>query len=226
MILPLLISLSFSMIKVVIIDTDFNPSNKDIPMCVEGVVEFDKVKTGASKHGAKIAQKILDISGKNTHCQIHITFSPNDIESYLSALEYTLKIDNIDILNMSISSKPYSIFELTRIKHNTKIIKKEKEILEKLLQKNVSINVSAGNDGVLVTKNFCNVFPACISPKLNVIGYKFKDKISNYGDFVDSWEDGYKVTSKEGSMTGSSISTAIYTGKNVLKLYKERNGRN
>lgn len=83
--------------------------------------------------------------------------------------------------------------------------------------------VAAGNGAQNLDEN-CNYFPACylfrnilIVGALGTNGKRYP--ISNYGNVVDAWELGENVLSTlpngTGYLTGSSIATAIHTGKLV-----------
>jgi hypothetical protein len=80
-----------------------------------------------------------------------------------------------------------------------------------LKNKDIKIFVSSGNNKLNLDKG-CIAFPSCYSGlDLTVVGSR--DKFANTGDVVDIYEEGCFE-----DMCGTSISTAIATGKYVRRL--------
>lgn len=88
--------------------------------------------------------------------------------------------------------------------------------------------VAAGNEGKSVTEPGDSYYPAAI-PLPNVIvvgngtGPMDRAKTSNFGPRVDAWEDGRNVDStlprgKRGRLTGTSMATAVHTGRLLSRL--------
>lgn len=102
----------------------------------------------------------------------------------------------------------------------------EKSLLATALSKGIRIVVAAGNSHAKLTDKSCNYFPACYgfsSPNFYVVGNGDGKQIfasSNYGPKVNAWEDGTDRCYNGVCMSGSSMSTAIFTGKLVRKELK------
>lgn len=99
-------------------------------------------------------------------------------------------------------------------------VKLEKQVIEKLLKQKVYITVSSGNNNERLTKENCNYYPACYnfqSSYFNVIGNgkseANKQQSSNFGPVVTNWREGKNVEGFGVVMSGSSQSTAIFTGE-------------
>jgi hypothetical protein len=80
----------------------------------------------------------------------------------------------------------------------------------------ITFVVSAGNDGVDLDIN--PRYPASYDCSNIVVVANRGARSSNYGSVVSAWEDGVMVWSmlphgEEGYMTGTSMSTAIRTGR-------------
>lgn len=101
-------------------------------------------------------------------------------------------------------------------------IKKEKFYLTKMLERNTKIIAASGNENTNLNE-YCNFFPACYDHRILVIGNKGNK--SNYGNkIVDYTIDGNNKTGFGVTMSGSSQSTALFTGlyvKLVLKGKRE-----
>lgn len=226
--LALLVGLLFSdMLKVAVLDTGYNVSNKEIPVCSTGSRDFSgTTMNDTSNHGRHITQVIHDnVKSKKRYCQIIIKYDHMNSVTYYKALEYISKdLTDIKVLNLSIASAVYSDEDKVRDKIN---LEKEKTLIKKIVNRGVIINVAAGNHGKYIPLGKdCNVFPACSHVDVTVVSYRDVFSRANYGPFVDVYERGYKVRSKEGISTGSSIATAIHTGKTINKLLGEKYGSN
>lgn len=125
-----------------------------------------------------------------------------------------------DIINISLSG--------------TGFYKKEYKLLKKAESLGIIVVVSAGNDRKNLSKNNCDVYPACYQLKnVIVVGNLANDNIinssSNYGDRVDTYFYGTNIFStlpnnNFGYMTGTSMSAPFITGLISIEMgkYKQK----
>lgn len=240
MIFFLMLNMIFATTRVAVIDTGYNTNKVTFPLCKDG--HIDLTGTGFNdtyNHGKIISQLIADNASK-PHCQVIVKYldyfsSVDALETLAAALYHVqTKIKKVDIVNISSSSglSPYNNKDLefyikTGIKNanivllgdkNLKNVLRERLMIKMLLDNGVKVVVASGNKAEQIKDSNCNIFPACHDPRIIVVGYKHdRFKRSNYGNFVDVYENGFKLKTVQGNMTGSSGATAIHTGKLIGK---------
>lgn len=207
-------------LKVAVIDTGFNFKYSDqVPLCNGSHRDF----TGEGfhdfhGHGTNIAGLIVNSANSNNYCLVIIkaySFKPNHKNygtSYVTeALTYAYEI-KANIINLSGGG--------------LKPIKKEQQIVKKILDSNIALITAAGNNGANLDKN-CTFYPACYDSRIYVIGSKnpkTNHDYSNYGKIVDMTFDGGYKTVFNYTFRGTSQSSAIFTGtllKTIDNLQKK-----
>lgn len=199
-------------IRIAVIDTGFTKSSlSKVHIC--GTKDF----TGTSikdnhGHGTHITN-LIDIKAdtdRTKYCFIIIkAFDMQKNKQYVpEALEYLVKLKP-NIVNLSLGGPG--------------VIHKEYKAVQKLLNQGTVLVAASGNEGDDLEKD-CNYFPACYDKRIIVVGNS--NKSSNYGKkIVDIVLDGNNINVLGKTMTGSSQSTAIFTGlsiKNLLHHKKQR----
>jgi hypothetical protein len=95
----------------------------------------------------------------------------------------------------------------------------EKEAVQKFLDQGGTFVAAAGNEDQNLDQ--FAYFPAMEDPRVVVVGngtdMAHRNSKSNYGKRVDAWEDGDNIVASGLSMSGTSQSTAIHTGKMVAR---------
>lgn len=126
-----------------------------------------------------------------------------------SAIKYATSI-GAKIINYSGGGKEYN--------HD------EAEAVRAFLNTGGIFITSAGNNGANLDIPGNSYYPALVDPRIIVVGNmnssNIKAKSSNYGKDVRYWEVGEKVESYGMTMSGTSMSTAIKTGKIIRDLRK------
>jgi len=204
--------------KVAIIDTGLDLSDprfkhllckgRHIDLLGEGIEDNDG-------HGTHVAGLIKEYAGNSDYCLVIIKYFSKGKCNNLFTLGYYFAItQGADIINFSSYGENYNKTEDYYIRTN----------------KNIKFVVAAGNRGDNLIEH--KYYPASlIYPNLFVVGWLDKDgtphKESNYGENITIWENGTNVLStlpsgKEGFLSGSSMSAAIYTGKLIKKLYEKK----
>lgn len=192
-------------LKVAIIDTGIK--NFSLPgLCESGHRDFTRTNIiDINGHGTNVAGLIYRNSDKN-YCAVIIKYwtygasTKENISRLLEALEYAISL-KVDIINLSGGGHVP--------------IEEEEAIVKKALNKGITMITAAGNNKINLDKG-CNYFPACYDERIIVIGNKHHS--SNFGKVVDFYVDG---VNKEGfgiTLTGTSQSTAIYTGRHIKRL--------
>jgi subtilisin family serine protease len=200
-------------IRVAVLDTglDFNDVRFKSRLCKDG--HFNATSEPIKDlhgHGTHVIGLIIKYARNADYClQIVKGFSMSgDTNVYLRAL---YKTRNADIVNISMNGKIYMVEEDVIIKNN----------------KHITFVVAAGNERISLEE--FKRYPASY-PYDNVITVGSKKGLSifsNYGRIVDVWENGEHVLSTvpggEEVMSGSSMSSAIKTGKLIYETYFKRN---
>jgi subtilisin len=235
-------------IVVAVIDTGISDSLKNSDMlCKYGHRDF----TGTSLsdnigHGTHISglidQYVKDTllnestsyrdlaATKSNYCQVILKFidplqsNYSTGENMIKAIRWAIDL-NVDVINIS-AGGPTPIAE-------------EEIIVKTALNRGIRVIVAAGNDSCelgssyfnltngLIKKTTCNYFPAMYDPRIYVVGNLNSDGTratsSNYGHYVNSWENGMhrKSLSATGSTlidSGTSQAAAIKTGKIIRSL--------
>jgi hypothetical protein len=196
-------------LKVAILDTGIADPSLYKHMCKEGHKNFSSdptIKdTAPSKHGSNIAAIIEREAGPGNWCFIMIKYSsggPSAMYNYRQALQYAVDV-NPSVLNLSLTGRTYDF--------------KEARLVAELLKNKVRIVAAAGNDGEYIDQKACTVYPACLDPAIDVIGNS-GSRTSNRGPFVDRFLNGQDVQGAGVSLSGTSQSTAKFTGQLVKLL--------
>lgn len=190
-------------LRVAIIDTGLSNVNS-AHMCPDGHKDFTNsgsIKdTNKFKHGSNIAAIIDREAGPGNWCFVVLKVFNNSnysqVQYYLDALKFAAT-QNYAIVNLSITGP-------------TKLADEE-TALNQLLNAGVVVNVAAGNDSQQLRRP-CNVYPACGDPRLNVVSDAGLVR-ANKGGPVDVYINGRNVEGGGVSLSGTSQSTAIFTGR-------------
>jgi subtilisin family serine protease len=216
-------------IRIAVIDTGYsnNTSSKDVNLCPDGHADMIEGKMFLkqppadlvpSKHGTNVAFLIDNQLGqqyKGEYCLVIIRYYGSKGQTDApkksnQAIAYAISI-GVDFINYSGGG--------------TNEMATETRLVKKALNKGIVFVAAAGNEG----KNLDNsaFYPAMSDPRVVVVGNIHPNgervRSSNYGKVVDMWETGYQVSGGGVTLTGTSQSTAIATGKLVkLKIDKQR----
>lgn len=188
---------------VAVLDSGFDPNLSQAPICKIS----DVVKDGHDlHHGTAMADTIAQYAGTKGYCILPIPVISKDkqIIDYLGALSVLTSL-KVDVINLSITGPELNILETA--------------LLKKLLDKGVTIFAAAGNEGKVLDKDACTVFPACADPRIVVVGAVYEK--SNFGTRVNKVMPEYLHCLRSGCLQGTSISTAIETGKFVKYLMEK-----
>jgi major intracellular serine protease len=207
---------TYGFVRIAIIDTglDLNDPRFTKVLCPESHIDFTgKGITDYNGHGTHVAGLIKQYAGDHGYCMVIIKYY-NEADSgernyfaMINALSIIAQL-KVDFVNISGGGTEYWEYEKILIESNP----------------NTTFVVAAGNDGKWLGKH--HFFP-CSYNVLNMIcvgsiSRYGRTKFTNYGKVVTAWENGLYVKSTlpngYGYMTGTSMSTAIRTGK----LVKER----
>lgn len=197
----LTILFSFNMLyantlKVAVIDTGLNLKySKYAHLCSSGHKDF----TGEGfndtiGHGTNVTGLIVNTAKIEDYCIILLKAYSVKRAYITEALEYAYSI-NVNVIN--ISGGGFNPLE------------QERNIVEKILNSGITLVVAAGNNALDLDTN-CNYYPACYDSRIYVIGNYSNS--SNYGTVVDSYYDGENKTAFGVTLSGTSMSTAIFTG--------------
>ena len=216
-------------IRIAVIDTGYSNTifNKDVNLCPDGHADMVHGKlflktppsdSSLAKHGTNVAFLIDNQLGqeyKNEYCIVIIRYFEDNkyvdhSEKSNKAIEYAILL-GVDFIN-------YSGGGMHEIKTETRLVKKA-------LNKGIVFVAAAGNEGQDLDK--FKYYPAMSDPRVVVVGNIDKKgkrvSSSNYGKVIDMWEMGYRVSAGGVTLTGTSQSTAIATGRLVkLKIRQQR----
>jgi len=193
-------TLANNILKVAVIDTGFNPKySNQANLCESGHKDFSgEGLFDYNGHGTNVIGLIVKHSSTKNYCIIIIKAfamkSPKTKSYIVEALQYAYDI-KADIINLSAGGE--------------KPISSEKRIVMKILNKKQIFVTAAGNNGKNLDKA-CTYYPACYDKRIIVVGDK--NKYSNYGKYVDAIQNGKNQTAFGQTMSGTSQSTAIFTG--------------
>lgn len=213
----------YGQLRVGIIDSglDLHDPRFTKVLCKEGHRDFSGHGIiDSDGHGTHVAGLIKKYAKDANYCLVIYKFYHTEWstppEAFDEALQYALR-DNLDIINISGGGPIFHISEYNAIMDHPE----------------VKVVTAAGNEGADLAKQ--PYFPAAY-PLSNVYaignGKDYEDKAptSNYGTRVMYWEDGQKVESTyplwkcgfhdrpkgkdcRAKLSGTSMSSAIYTGK-------------
>lgn len=205
-------------IKVAIIDTGLNLEDARFKsrLCPGdkhwNFVHNNNILKDEDGHGTHIAGLITKYAENVNYCLLIYKYydeaAPGNLNlrNSVSALLKAVG-DGASIVNLSYYGPEFSEVEYNIMRNNPK----------------VTFVTCAGNDGKILAGDTCS-YPACYRlPNVIVVGSKHDGKraeTSNWGGKVNAWEDGTGAYStlpdgKTGYMSGTSMSTAIHTGKLV-----------
>src|SRR5271169_3974173 len=147
----LLPSIANAQLRVAILDTGFDRSLSNAPLCYGRAAE----DTHHLKHGTNVADLIYINAGDTGYCLIPIrVVSPElTLADYFEAL-YLLSKQKIDVLNLSLSGNEYYPTEV--------------RLLKVLLDQGVTIFAAAGNTHHDLTKK-CDIYPARDDPRIIIV---------------------------------------------------------
>lgn len=187
--------------RVALIDTGYN-TQPMVNLCPDGHYDFvtnkEIIPSDTNGHGTYMA-RIIAANAEKPFCIIVLkVFFASDIEDSISkAILRAIKY-KVDIINMSLNG--------------AKPLKKEHNALRTALKSKIKIFVAAGNDGKNLDLD-CSAYPACYKDlKLNVVGGF--DSRSNTGSIITQFDEFCYE-----DICGTSVSTAIATGKYLWKSY-------
>lgn len=151
-----------------------------------------------NSHGNNVAGLIVQNAGGSKYClRLYKVFKGKkfDTKAHEQALKELVRKPAY-LINMSFGGPKELDFE-TRL-------------LDKILNRETIVVVSAGNEGRKLERP-CDFFPACLDERLVVVGNLHEN--SNYGPVVDVIVNGNFATYKNLTMSGTSQSAAIYSGR-------------
>lgn len=203
-----------SIAKVAIVDTGLDLMDKRFTSLLCGAKDFtgegivDKIG-----HGTHVAGLIKQYAENSSYCLIILKYYSLRGENglaFTTALQEAINM-GASIINISGGGDNPAMLEYQIIKNNP----------------NVIFVSAAGNDNKNLDKEVYypasyNLFNILVVGSLNRNG--FKASSSNYGSIVKKWEIGEDVVSAapggfQGVMSGTSVATAIATGKLIKRLY-------
>jgi subtilisin family serine protease len=207
-------ALADNLIKVAVIDTGLEPHYRQFAnLCPGDHKDF----TGEgfndyNGHGTNIVGLIVDNAKSKNYCIVLIKayrLQKKPTKAFITeALVHAYNI-GANVINLSGGgSEP---------------IEAERQIVNKLLDKKITLVVAAGNEGLNLDKN-CRYYPACYDKRIFVIGSH--DLSSNYGPkTVDILYNGRNRLGFGKVLSGTSQSTATFTGKllNNINLLQQGN---
>lgn len=207
--------------KVAVVDTglDLTDPRFSTHLCPDGHEDFTGEGIGDNhNHGTAITSLIIKHAATANYCLIILkVFDPNESaqmghsNTYL-AFRKAVKL-GAEFINYSAGGNGYYDDEKSLILNNLK----------------VKFVAAAGNDGENLDAGEYKFYPASLNfPNVIAVGSVTsaggRSSFSNYGPTVDAWEVGSRVAvllpnNREGYMSGTSISTAVHTGKLVKEAY-------
>ncbi len=203
-------------LKVAVVDTGLDRSDPRFAgkLCATGHYNFvDKSENtyDVNGHGTYVAGLIVKYAKSTDYCLIILKFygeaSTDNDRNSVRAIKAAIQ-DGATIVNLSMGGNEFFEDEYLTIKENP----------------GVQFIAAAGNDGKELNVN-TRFYPASyplsnITPVGAVEVTGARRETSNYGKAVKAWELGVGPMSwlpngAVGSMTGTSIATAIYTGRYI-----------
>jgi len=206
-------ALASKQLKVAVIDTGLSLDYmKSTPLC-RGE-HRDLTGEGFNDvhgHGTNVTGLIVNNAKSQNYCIVLIkayAFKEQHGKAHLTeALEYAYQI-KANIINLSGGG--------------LNPIESERKIIQKILDAKITLVTAAGNDRLNLDID-CRYYPACYDNRIYVIGST--GGYSNYGKYVDTIYDGNNKTAFGQTLSGTSQSTAIFTGKllkNIDLLQKRK----
>jgi len=197
---------------VAIIDTGIS-SDANPVLCKFGHKDF--TGTGiydTNGHGTNISGIIDNLSEGSYYCQVILKYyNPKDpvgnARRTIQAFRHAIAL-GVDMINYSSYGEGFNIAE--------------KKVVTEALNKGIVIMVPSGNKLRDLDVD-CKVYPSCYDSRMVVVGNSTNRLGCGFGSVVDIWEDGTGVTGFGITLSGTSQSTAIATGKTVRR--KAEKGR-
>jgi subtilisin family serine protease len=212
-------------LRVAIVDTGLDLKDPRFThLCPTGHKNFVKSETldDINGHGTHVSGLIELHAGKSNYCMLIYKFYSDSIsgssttKNEVGAIREAIE-DGADVINLSEDGPEFDEDEAIIIKYHPE----------------VTFVVAAGNERKDLDIQGNQMYPASLNyPNIVVVGSldhnAKRSEYSNYGKKVENWEVGEQVWSylpngKYGFMSGTSMSTAIATGKLVDKLSKKGN---
>lgn len=175
-----------------------------------------KVPLDLMGHGTNIVGLIEKYANKeDTYCFVVIKWYSGKVgveekdNALEGAIQYAVNL-KVDIMNISAGGSGYR--------------PKEYKAIVEYLDSGGLVSAAAGNDGANLDIPGNNYYPAMYDKRIMVVGNIYLNgsrvESSNYGMVVKYWETGYRANAFGLTLTGTSQSCAIHTGKVVNKLRK------
>lgn len=207
--------------KIVVLDTGiYAQQAKKKYMCKNGYISLSKGNPKSTHdHGPNIVDLIGTRIDIKKYCVFSIRVYNHNIqtEGYLKAFDVISNMTNVVAVNISTSSS-------TATKHSEEpYLLKEHAGISKLVFKNIKVNVAAGNAKRKMGAKDCESWPACLKPYYEYLGYNNFDVVGsntgNYSNYSEEFEIHIQDGTNKGepSMSGTSQSTAIFTGEEFSK---------
>lgn len=190
------------------------------PECNNGKESKDFTNTSLEdnfyKHGTNIAWIITKELGDVPHCFIFVKFldpllkNSNRRSAYIDSLRYISTNLDYDVVNMSFGGEGEML--------------EERKLFNALSRKRGVLVMSSGNNATNLDLN-CTFYPACFRVKNGVVVGNI-DPQSNYGRInVDVYEPGTLLGPPKIRMTGSSQAAALFTGKLLRFMHKNKRSK-
>lgn len=199
-------------VRIAILDSGLNVKNKeDVKLCPSG--HLDVTGTGFEDkigHGTNIAYIIANTLKDVDYCIVIIKIFDSKSSTLLPSTElallYLLHLEKIDLVNYSAGGRGYQYAETVLIK-GLKVL-------------GTTFVAAAGNEGRNLDES-CDYYPACYPDVISVGNMETetkRNKLSNYGKRVVSWELGTNVCGGGFCLSGTSQATAVHTARLARKL--------
>lgn len=206
--------------RIVVLDSG-RMSSYGFPECNKGRESKDFTNTSLEdnfyKHGTNIAWIITKELGEGIpHCFIFVKFldpllkGKSKMDAYIDSLRYVSTNLDYDVVNMSFGGEDE--------------MPGERQLFNALSRKRGVLVMSSGNNATNLDLN-CTFYPACFRVKNGVVVGNI-DPQSNYGRInVDVYEPGTLLGPPKIRMTGSSQAAALFTGKLLRFMYKNKRSK-
>lgn len=213
-------------VKVAVVDTGFGfqGKGKDAKLCLSGHKDFTEsgftvnelIPPDTIGHGTNVTGIIESYAQK-----AHINYCIVVIKYYRSSGEGNLRNTILSFKHaLSIGAKYINYSSIGGWP-----VEEERLIVKKFLNSGGTLIVAAGNDGENIDFIRSGMYPAMYDKRIIVVGMLEKNgkrsNESNYGKIVNRWEIGRNVIGYGIIMNGTSMSTAVATGK-ILSKNKNR----
>lgn len=201
-------------LTVAIIDTGYTRMDGTVHLCKDGL--YDLTRSGSTedisknKHGSNVAGIITRYAGQEGYCIMMFKVfryktigkgTTFDVPAYIAALQLIEKL-RPTIVNISLTGDL--------------VMPSEEIFLKRILDNGTAVAAAAGNEGMDLNLIGCVAFPACVDPRIYVVGNS--NGSSNIGRAVDVFEDGSNQRGGGVTLTGTSQATAVFTGKYIRKM--------